>query len=222
MPDQVAPNARSANRSYGALMEHALSPATLSELRRPRAYPAVSVLTPTHRREPENAQDPVRLRNVVAEAKKQLEADPAVPRERRIDVVRQLDQALAEVDLAHAEDGLVIFAAPGEHQVWSLARSVPERVVLSDTFLTRNLVSAQASECPFWVLSVSADRVTLWNGGVDRVVEDHTGGFPLIRDHRDNFDAERQQRIGDMPSTFRDEDTRHFLREADTAMGRIL
>lgn len=60
-------------------MEHALSPATLSELRRPRAYPAVSVLTPTHRREPENAQDPVRLRNVVAEAKKQLEADPAVP-----------------------------------------------------------------------------------------------------------------------------------------------
>ncbi len=60
-------------------MEHALSPATLTELRRPRPYPAVSVLTPTHRREPDNAQDPVRLRNVLAEAKKQLEADPAVP-----------------------------------------------------------------------------------------------------------------------------------------------
>ena len=203
-------------------MEHALSPATLTELRRPRPYPAVSVLTPTHRREPDNAQDPVRLRNVLAEAKKQLEADPAVPRERRIDVSRQLDQALAEVDLAHAEDGLVIFAAPGEHQVWSLARSVPERVVLSDTFLTRNLVSAQASERPFWVLSLAADRVTLWNGGVDRVTETHAGGFPLTRDHRDNFDAERQERIGDIPSTFRDEDTRHFLREADTAMGRIL
>lgn len=155
-------------------MEHALSPATLSELRRPRAYPAVSVLTPTHRREPENAQDPVRLRNVVAEAKKQLEADPAVPRERRADVVRQLDLALAEIDLAHTEDGLVIFAAPGEHQVWTLSRAVPERVVLSDTFLTRNLVSAQASERPFWVLSVSADRATLWNGGVDRVTE-HRG-----------------------------------------------
>ena len=68
-------------------MEHALSPTTLTELRRPRPYPAVSVLTPTHRREPENAQDPVRLRNVVAEAKKQLEADPAVTRERRHDVV---------------------------------------------------------------------------------------------------------------------------------------
>ncbi|MEU6144457.1 chemotaxis protein [Streptomyces sp. NPDC047081] len=202
-------------------MEHDLSPSTLSELRRPRPYPAVSVLTPTHRREPENAQDPVRLRNVVAEAKKQLESDPAVTRERRSDVVRQLDQALAEVDLAHAEDGLVIFAAPGEHQVWSLARSVPERVVLSDTFLTRNLVSAQASERPFWVLSVSPDRVTLWSGGIDRVVEDHSGGFPLTRT-LDNFDAERQERIGDMPSTFRDEGTRHFLRDADAAMGMVL
>ncbi len=153
-------------------MEHALSPATLIELRRPRPYPAVSVLTPTHRREPDNAQDPVRLRNAVAEAKKRLEADPAVTRRRRVDVFGQLDRALAEVDLAHAEDGLVIFAAPGEHQVWSLARPVPERVVLSDTFLTRNLVSAQAAERPFWVLAVSADRVSLWSGGTDRVVEE--------------------------------------------------
>ncbi|MFF0222961.1 chemotaxis protein [Streptomyces sp. NPDC004629] len=202
-------------------MEHALSPAILAELRRPRPYPAVSVLTPTHRREPDNTQDPVRLRNVLAEAKKQLESDPAVTRERRADVADQLDRALTEVDLTHSEDGLVIFAAPGEHQVWSLARAVPERVVLSDTFLTRNLVSARAAERAFWVLSVSADHVTLWNGAGDRVVEARAGGFPLSR-NRENFDAERQERIGNFPSTFRDEGTRHFLREADIAMTAVL
>ncbi|KUN81376.1 hypothetical protein [Streptomyces griseoruber] len=202
-------------------MEHALSPATLSELRRPRPYPAVSVLTPTHRREPDNAQDRVRLRNVVADAKKQLESDPGVTRERRADVADQLDRAMAEVDLTYTEDGLVIFAAPGEHQVWSLGRPVPERVVLADTFLTRNLVSAQAAERPYWVLSVSVDRVTLWSGGPDRVTEEHLGGFPMVR-RQENFDAERREQIGDTPSTFRDEDTRHFLREADTAMNRLL
>ncbi|MGW0826582.1 baeRF3 domain-containing protein [Streptomyces sp. NPDC002845] len=202
-------------------MEHALSPATLIELRRPRPYPAVSVLAPTHRREPDNAQDPVRLRNVLAKAKKKLEADPSVTRERRNDVAQQLDLALAEVDLGHTEDGLVIFAAPGEHQVWSLARTVPERVVLSDTFLTRNLVAAQAAEQPFWVLSVSIDRVTLWNGGVDRVVEERTGGFPLNR-RPENWDVEREERVGDVPSTFLDEGTRRFLRDADTAMAALL
>ncbi|MEV5473023.1 baeRF3 domain-containing protein [Streptomyces sp. NPDC003631] len=202
-------------------MEHALSPSTLADLRRPRLYPAVSVLTPTHRRERDNSQDRVRLRNMLADAKKQLEADPAVTRDHRLDVADQLDRALAEVDLTYAEDGLVIFAAPGEHQVWSLARTVPERVVLSDTFLTRNLVAAEAAERPFWVLTVAADRATLWNGGADRVAEEHIGGFPMIRS-RENFDAERQERIGDMPSTFRDEGTRRFLRDVDTALSGML
>ncbi|CAM5395664.1 baeRF3 domain-containing protein [Streptomyces purpurascens] len=202
-------------------MEHVLSPATLAELRRPRPYPAVSVLTPIHRREPYNAQDQVRLRNAVAEAKRQLESDPAVSRDRRTEVARHLDRALSEVDLTHAEDGLVIFAAPGEHQVWSLARSVPERVVLSDTFLTRNLVSAQTAGRPFWVLSLAADRVTLWNGGVDRVTEARVGGFPLTS-RVENFDPERQQRIGDLPSAFREERTRQFLRETDTALSTVL
>ncbi|MGP2436138.1 baeRF3 domain-containing protein [Streptomyces sp. JW3] len=202
-------------------MEHDLSPATLAELRRPRPYPAVSVLTPTHRREPGNTQDPVRLRNAVAEARKRLEADPAVTRERRAEVEQQLDRALAEIDPAYAEDGLAIFAAPGEHQVWTLARTVPERVVLSDTFLTRNLVAAHTAERPYWVLSVAADHVTLWNGGAGRVVEERAAGFPMTREPED-FDPERMERIGDAPSTFRDERTRQFLRDADTALARLL
>ncbi|MER5466185.1 chemotaxis protein [Streptomyces sp. NPDC002668] len=202
-------------------MHPALSSATLSQLRRQRPYPAVTVLMPTHRREPDNAQDPVRLRNLMAEVKGQLQADPAVTRDRRIDVAEQLDMALAEIDLVHAEDGLAVFAAPGEHQVWSLGRTVPERVVLSDTFLTRNLVSAQAAERPFWVLAVSSDRISLWSGGADRVVEETRGAFPLTRS-LETPDAERKERIGDVPSTFSDEQTRQFLREADAAMRGVL
>ncbi|MET7619220.1 chemotaxis protein [Streptomyces sp. NPDC005408] len=202
-------------------MQTTLSSATLARLRRQRPYPAVSVLMPTHRREPDNTQDPVRLRNLMAQAKDQLHADPAVTRDRRIDVIEQLDLALAEVDLVHAEDGLAVFAAPGEHEVWSLGRTVPTRVVLSDTYLTRNLVSAKAAERPYWVLAVSSDRVTLWSGGAERVVEENTGAFPLTRSLEDP-DAERKERIGDLPSTFSDEQTRQFLREADAAIGAVL
>ncbi len=202
-------------------MLSALSPAVLAELRRPRRYPAVSVVMPTHRREPENAQDPVRLRNLLAEAKKRVEADPAVSRADRLDVVAQLDQALAEVDLVHAEDGLVILAAPGEHQVWSLARSVPERVVIAETFLTRNLVSAQASEQPFWVLALDADHATLWGGTEQRLVEERDGGFPRVREPLEN-DVQRKERKGDTPSTFTDEETRGFLREVDGALAAVL
>ncbi|MER7660262.1 chemotaxis protein [Streptomyces sp. NPDC096193] len=202
-------------------MRPALSSAALAQLRQQRPYPAVTVLMPTHRREPDNAQDPVRLRNLMAAAKEQLQADPAVTRETRGEVSEQLDRALGEVDLAHAEDGLVVFAAPGEHQVWSLGRTVPERVVLSDTFLTRNLVSAHAAERPYWVLAVSADRASLWSGTADRVFEEEAGAFPLTRSLEDP-DAERKERIGDVPSTFSDELTRQFLRDADSAMSAVL
>ncbi|MFE0652330.1 chemotaxis protein [Streptomyces sp. NPDC059534] len=202
-------------------MHPALSTEGLADLRRPRPYPALSLVMPTHRREPDNTQDPVRLRNLLARAEKALEEDPAVTRERRADVVGRLEQAVAEVDLAHAEEGLVIHVAPGEHHVWSLARTVPERVVLADTFLTRNLVAAEAAERPYWALALAADRISLWSGGSERAVEHTADGFPLTRS-LDDPDAERKERVGDLPSTFRDEDARSFFREAHEALRTVL
>ncbi|MER7950449.1 chemotaxis protein [Streptomyces sp. NPDC096079] len=202
-------------------MNPELSTTALAELRQPRPYPAVSLLMPTHRREPDNAQDPVRLRNLLARAEKDLQDDPGVTRERRADVLSRLERAIAEVDLVHAEDGLVIYVAPGEHHVWTVSRTVPERVVVADTFLTRNLVAARSAERPYWALTVAADRISLWNGSRERAVE-HTGdGFPLTRSLEDP-DAERKERIGDLPSTFRDEDARTFFREAHEALRTVL
>jgi Bacterial archaeo-eukaryotic release factor family 3 len=202
-------------------MHQPLTPAALAELRRPRKYPAVSVLLPTHRREPDNTQDAVRLRNLLEEAKNAVHHDPEVSRSDRINVIGQLDQALAEVDLVYAEDGLAIFAAPGEHHVWSLGRSVPERVLLAQTFLTRNLVAAHAANQPYWVLALSAELATLWSGARQRAPERETGPFPVRRPAID-FDPERQERIGDTPSIFNDEDTRTYLREVTEATDAVL
>ena len=198
-----------------------LTPATLAGLRRPRKYPAVSVLLPTHRREPGDAQDAVRLRNLLEEAKNAVHHDPEVSRTDRLDVIGQLDQAIGEVDLVHAEDGLAIFAAPGEHHVWSLERSVPERVLLAQTFLTRNLVAAHAANQPYWVLALSADVATLWSGGRRHAPEQELGPFPVRRPAVD-FDPQREERTGDTPSTFNDEGTRTFLREVTEAAAAVL
>ncbi|MEV0126081.1 chemotaxis protein [Streptomyces sp. NPDC050703] len=211
-------------------MHPSLTPDTLAGLRRPRAYPAVTVLLPTHRAGPEAGQDAVRLRDLVAEAGKRLREDPAVTAERGAEVAAALDRAVAEVDPARAGDGLALFAAPGEHQVWSLARTVPARVVLSDTFVTRNLVAAHAAERPYWLLAVAADRVTLWDGGTADATEHTADGFPLTRGPEGREGAEgpaapgieRKERIGDVPSTFRSERTRGFLREAVRAVNGVL
>lgn len=201
----------------------ALTPALLRDLRAHRSCPVVSLSMPTHRREPDRAGDPVRLRNLVAEAGRRLDADPSVSRRERTDIKAQLDRAAAEVDHRRTLDGLTLFAGPQEQdrQQWTLPRWAPERVVLSDSFLTRNLVAAKAQARPYWVLVVAADRVTLWSGSGETLHEHHGDGFPATPEPEPE-DAQRKQRVGDTPSTFQDERTRQFLRSADTALAAVL
>ncbi|WP_299536087.1 chemotaxis protein [uncultured Streptomyces sp.] len=199
----------------------ALTAGVLKELRAPHPAPVLSLTMPTHRRAPENAQDAVRLRNLVTEAANRLDADPRISREDAAATKRQLDLAVSELDPRRALDALVLFAGPDEHRIWSLPRTVPERVVLADTYLTRNLVAAKAQARPYWVLTVAADHATLWSGTPDALRPEKTGGFPLTAP-REDPNPQREERIGDTPSTFTDEETRTFFRTVDEKLRGVL
>ncbi|WP_327365599.1 baeRF3 domain-containing protein [Streptomyces sp. NBC_01217] len=199
----------------------ALTARLLQELRAAKPYPALSLTMPTHRRARDSAQDAVRLRNLAAEAISRLEADPTVSREARTALKEQLDRAVTEVDPRQALDALVVLVTGDEHQIWHLPRTAPERVVLSDTYLTRNLVAAKAQAQPFWALTVSGGHAALWSGTADVLHEERTGGFPLTAP-REAPNPQREERIGDTPSTFSDEETRNFLRTVDEKLRAVL
>lgn len=207
----------------------ALTDATLRDLRRPRDYPAVSLLLPTTRRSPLSAEDPVRLRNTVAEAKRRLAEDPKVTRAARMDVESRLDAAAAEVDLTHSSDGLLILAAPGEHQVWYLPRSVPQRVVVSDTFLTRNLVAARLLGEPYWALVLSESETRLWDGAGDSLEAVTGNGFPVLPelpDHQDALPGRNFDKVGNHSMTGREEShverERQYMRKVAGALMPVL
>ncbi|MEU0134605.1 chemotaxis protein [Streptomyces sp. NPDC006296] len=199
----------------------ALTPALLQELRATRPYPALSLTMPTHRRAPDNAQDAVRLRNLVAEAGSRLDADPRVTREARDAVKAQLDRAVAEVDQRRALESLVVLADAGEYRIWQLPRTTPERVVLSDSYLTRNLVAAKAGARAFWVLSLSAEHAALFSGTGEGLRPERRDGFPLTAPH-EAPNPQREERIGDTPSTYSSEDARTFLRTVDDGLRAVL
>ncbi|MGR7002243.1 baeRF3 domain-containing protein [Yinghuangia aomiensis] len=104
--------------------------------------------------------------------------------------------------------------------MWSLPREVPERVVFSDTYLTRNLVAARAQNEPYWVLALAIDHATLWGGTNDRVEQIALEGFPHKIDDLD-WDVEHQERVGNFPSVYTDERTHQFMREIDTQTQRL-
>jgi hypothetical protein len=196
----------------------ALSPELLAELRRPRAYPAVSLTLPTHRRRPENQQDHIRLRNVLAEAEKRLAADPEVAREARIKTVDRLKAAAAELDPEHFLDGLVLYASADEHYAFTVQAPVGERVVLATTYLTRNLVAAAERLTPYWALVLSEHDVHLWHGRGDEVHEVRDGGFPITSagPERDGPPTREGGGLGVS------EDFRRLLNEADEQLARAL
>ncbi|TRV78056.1 chemotaxis protein [Streptomyces sp. 130] len=199
----------------------ALTAGLLQELRRTRPYPALSLTMPTHRRAPDNAQDAVRLRNLLSEAHNRLEADPEVGRDACAAIKQQLDRAAGELDQRRALDALVLLATADEYQIWRLPRTTPERVVLSDSYLTRNLVAAKAQARPFWALTVAADHAALFSGTTESAQEAHAGGFPLTAP-REEFNPQRMERTGDTPSNFASEDTRNFLRTVDEKLRAVL
>lgn len=196
----------------------ALSPELLAELRRPRAYPAVSLTLPTHRHRPENQQDHIRLRNVLAEAEKRLSADPEVGREARIKTVDRLKAAAAELDPEHFLDGLVLYASAEEHYAFTVEAPVSERVILATTYLTRNLVSAAERLTPYWALVLSEHEVRLWHGRGDGVHEIRDGGFPVTSGGPER-DGPPTREGGGMGVS---EDFRRLLNEADEQLARAL
>jgi Bacterial archaeo-eukaryotic release factor family 3 len=201
-----------------------LTPAVLRDLRRERKYPAVSLLMPTHRHRPDTAQDPIRLRNLLVEAKKRIVQDPRVDRSVRLDLEGQLDQAAAQVDFEHSGDGLLILVAPGEHHNWLLTSPspVPDRLVLADTFLTRNLVAARLRTRPYWVLVISEEASHLWEGAGEDLAAAQVPGFPLEPGIPDPQDAIPGPNFGTRPGPQREERLRQYLRSVDTGLGRAL
>jgi hypothetical protein len=139
-------------------------------LRRDYPAPCLSLYQPTHRRHPENQQDPIRFRNLVKELEASLRGNRSA---REIAELLQPFEALAD-DTAfwnHAADGLAVLGAPGFFRVYKLHRPVAELVVVADSFHTKPLMRIVQSADRFQVLGLSRREFKVYEGNRDAVVE---------------------------------------------------
>ena len=159
-----------------------LTPASLAELSSFKDRPCLSLYQPTHRRHPDNQQDPIRFRHLV----KALET--SLLQQHQADAVRDLlapFEALAQDHdfWSHTQDGLAVLGAPGLLRVFSLQRPVSELAVVADSFHTKPLRQVLQSTDRYQVLALSRDRVQLFEG--DRHALDAvalTEGVPATMD----------------------------------------
>jgi hypothetical protein len=158
----------------------------LAEFSADHEPPCLSLYQPTHRRHPDNQQDPIRFRNLVKELEASLrEKYPTAE-----------TQALLEPFEALARDGefwnytlegLAVLGGPGMFRALRIPESVPELVVVANRFHTKPLRRFLQSADRYQVLGLSLDRIRLLEGtrhtldeldlaeGVPRTIEDALG-----------------------------------------------
>jgi hypothetical protein len=181
--------------------------------------PSLTITLPTHRTAPDNFQDPIRVRNLATEAKERLQEEHG--KREVAGLIDRLDRLTESIDYHHALDGLVLFVNQDFAAKYYLPYTVAERVVIGDTFLTRDLVFAMNRMPRYWVLALSEQPTRLFEGVHDTLVEVHEGGFPMTHEGPGGA-APLPGGFGVQVSAHRDERHRQFFRSVDAALKPFL
>ncbi|ASQ89638.1 hypothetical protein CHL67_00730 [Prosthecochloris sp. GSB1] len=125
--------------------------------------PCLSVYQKTHRRHPDNQQDPIRFRNLV---KKLDEALAGKYPKRMIESLLRPYYDLAEDHRFwnHTLDGIAVLGAPGMFKIYNLQEDVKDIAVVSDSFYTKPLVRIFQSHERYQVLSLTRNEIRLYEG----------------------------------------------------------
>jgi hypothetical protein len=140
--------------------------------------PCISVLMPTHRHGPETLQGPVRLRNLVEKAERQLvELDAA-----EADADELLAPMRALVDdtdfWQHQGDGLALFASPGHFSRFRLPVDLTEEVHVGASFRVAPIAPMLSGDGQFFLLALSQSDIRLFAASRHRIGELDLGPIP--------------------------------------------
>lgn len=183
-----------------------------------QGYPALSILTPTHRTHPENQQDPTRVKNLVNQAVERLLKEFS-KRDLEPLLVR-LDNLTQEIDYEHTLDGLAIFVNQDFGRVVNLPFPVKERIAVDQTFATRDLVFSLNRSPRYWALVLSEQPTRLYAGLRDSLTEVMAEEFPM--EHKGPGGATRLPGgQGVSRSATRDQHALQFFRKVDSAFGKV-
>jgi hypothetical protein len=140
-----------------------LTQASLVKLAAFKGRPCLSLYQPTHRRHPENQQDPIRFGHLVKALETSLPQELATEAKK---VLLAPFHALADDRdfWNHTQDGLAVLSAAGLFRVFRLQQPVAELAVVADSFHTKPLRQRLQSIGRYQVLALSLHKVRLFEG----------------------------------------------------------
>ncbi len=149
----------------------------LKELKEIISENCVTIILNTQRTSPDNKQDALTLKNLIKEAEVRLFADES-KRDAQNLVQRLLDLE-AKIDHRHNLESLILFVNENVAKYIRLPISVKDRVIIDQTFATRDLVRAVHQETNYFILVISQQKTRLIEAFNDKVVMEIGKPFPI-------------------------------------------
>src|SRR5262245_18554340 len=190
----------------------------LKQLQGRRDYPSLSLLAPTHRTHPANKKDRIVVKNLVAEGLDRLQGE--FKKREVAGLVQNLKTLVARVDWKHSLEGLALFASQNVATAVQLPFRPKARVVIDETFATRDLVYSLNRSRRYRVLVLTEKPTRLFDATTSVLTEYPAKPFPMV--HTGPGGASRLPGgQGINRSAMRDEAHRQFFRKVDDAVAVI-
>ncbi|NML38766.1 hypothetical protein HHL17_16270 [Chitinophaga sp. G-6-1-13] len=141
--------------------------------------PAVTILLSTHRTFPDNKQDSIHLKNLIAEVEKELYEQF----DKRIvwPVLDKIKETEKSINHDYNLDTLVIFASADFLLVKRLPIVTTDRYVIGDRFEIRPLLKAVQQSEHYYIISVSRQKIRLLEAFNDKIVQEvKNEDFPYL------------------------------------------
>lgn len=136
----------------------------------------VTIICNTHRTHPDNVGDELRLKNLIKNAEERLYSDY----EKRFvwPIMENINKLMAKIDHKENLESLILFANQEMADFTRLAIKVEDRVVIDDTFATRDLVRAEHEQVAYYILILSSKEARLIESMNDKPLKELKGDFP--------------------------------------------
>jgi Bacterial archaeo-eukaryotic release factor family 3 len=161
--------------------------ALLTQLQRLRSYPSVTVLVNTTPRQPLTETERKTLETFVSATNRRLQGDVSLFVRKR--VVERLEELVTDIANDPASHAVALCVSPDYSAVVRLGRAVEERVIVDDTFATRDLVADLNRTAHYRVITISDRKTRLLVGDRQRLMEERGEGWPIERAEGQNAAA---------------------------------
>lgn len=141
----------------------------------------ITIILNTHRTKPENQKDALVLKNLIKETENRL--FETLDKRQAQQLITRLNDLEKTIDHSLNQESLVLFVNDSVAEFVRLPISVEDRVIIDNTFATRDLIRAIHLQTSYYVLVLSQQKVRLLEAFNDQLIMEINEPFPIENTH---------------------------------------